>query len=131
MALPDDLGKRREIVFHPTPPAQTERAHTVLAQLPRLTVRRLGERQLEVHYHLTDHCLEELETLLIQQGFHLEVGLLILLKRALIYHAERVQRENLGKPEAMTKNYQPHIQVWDHRPHGDHDETPQEWRQYR
>lgn len=131
MALPGDIGKRREIVFHPTPPAQTERAHAVLAQLPGLTVQRLGERQLEVRYDLTDHCLEDLESLLSQQGFHLEVSLLILLKRALIYHAERVQRENLGKPEVKTKNYQPHIQVWDQRPHGDRDETPQEWRQYR
>jgi hypothetical protein len=131
MALPGDTSKQREIVFHTTPPAQTERAHGLLSQLPRLTVRRLGERQLQVHYDLTDYSLEELESLLSEQGFHLEVSLLILLRRALIYHVERVQRENLGKPEVKTKNYQPHIQVWDRRPHGDHDETPQEWRQYK
>ncbi len=131
MTLPGDTRKQREIVFHPTPPAQTERAHDLLSQLPRLTVRRLGERALAVHYDLTDHSLEGLETLLAEQGFHLEVSLLILLKRALIYHVERVQRENLGKPEVKTKTYQPHILVWEQRPHGDHDETPQEWRQYR
>lgn len=131
MERPGDTHKQREIVFHVTPPAQTQRAHDVLTRLPRLTVRRLGERQLEVHYDLADHSLEDLESLLSQQGFHLEVSLLILIKRALIYHVERVQRENLGKPEVKTKNYQPHIQVWDQRPHGDHDDTPQEWRQYR
>lgn len=131
MTQPGDTRKQREIVFHPTPPAQTERAYDVLSQLPYLTVRRLGERQLEVHYDLSDHSLEDLEALLSQQGFHLEVSLLILIKRALIYHVERVQRENLGKPELKTKNYHPHIQVWDQRPHGDHDETPQEWRQYK
>lgn len=131
MALPGDTSKQREIVFHATPPAQAERAHDVLAQLPKLTVRRLGDRQLEVRYDLADHSLEDLESRLSQQCFHLEVSLLILLKRALIYHVERVQRENLGKPQSKTKNYQPHIQVWDQRPHGDHDETPQEWRQYK
>jgi len=131
MTLPGDTSKQRKIVFHATPPAQTERAHALLSQLPHLRVRRLGERQLEVRYDLADHSLEDLESLLSQQGFHLEGSLLILVKRALIYHVERVQRENLGKPEVKTKNYQPHIQVWDQRPHGDHDETPQEWRQYK
>lgn len=131
MALPGDTSKQREIVFHATPPAQTERAHDLLAQLPDLTVERIGERQLLVRYDLTDHSLEDLESMLSEQGFHLEVSLLILLKRALIYHVERVQRENLGKPEVKTKNYHPHIQAWDQRPHGDHDETPQEWRQYK
>jgi hypothetical protein len=126
-----DTGKQREILFHPTPPAQAERAQALLARLPHLTVRRLGDRALEVQYDLSDHCLEDLESLLIQRGFHLEVSLLILLKRALIHHVERVQRENLGRPEVKTKNYQPHIQVWEQRPHGDHDETPREWRQYK
>lgn len=131
MALTGDTSKLREIVFHPTPPAQTERAHALLAGLPRLQVMRQGERALIVQYNVADHTLETLETLLTEQGFHLEATLLIRLKRALIYHVERVQRENLGKPEVKTKNYQPHIQVWDQRPHGDRDETPQEWRQYR
>lgn len=128
---PSDTSKLREILFHPTPPAQTERAHALLASLPRLQVRRHGERQLVVHYCVADHTLEALESFLTEQGFHLEVTLLIRLKRALVYHVERVQRENLGKPEVKTRNYQPYIQVWDQRPHGDHDETPQEWRQYR
>jgi hypothetical protein len=131
MARPGDTWKQREIVFHPTPPAQTDRAHAWLASLPGLSVRRLGERQLEVHYDLRDHSLEDLESRLSQQGYHLEVSLILLLKRALIYHVERVQRENLGKPEVKTKNYQPHIHVWDQRPHGDCDDTPPEWRQYR
>lgn len=126
-----DTRKQREIVFHPTPPAQIERAHALLTALPRLTVQRSGERELTVRYDLADHCLEDLETLLCEQGFHLEASLLVRIKRALIYHVERVQRENLTRPEANTKNYKLHIQVWDQRPHGDHDDTPQEWRQYK
>ncbi|MCX7672243.1 MAG: hypothetical protein N2Z63_01385 [Thiobacillaceae bacterium] len=126
-----DTVKRREIVFHPTPPAQIERAHALLTALPRLVVQRSGERALTVHYDLNDHCLEALEGWLTAQGFHLEVSLLLKLKRALIYHVERVQRENLREPELSTKNYKPHVEVWSRRPHGDHDDTPQEWRQYK
>ncbi len=131
MIPPDDTRKQRDIVFHPTPPAQTERAHALLSALPRLSVLRSGERQLTVRYDLSDHCLEDLESLLCEQGFHLEVSLLIKIKRALIYHVERVQRENLCCPEVCTKNFKPHIQVWDQRLHGDHDDTPPEWRQYK
>lgn len=129
--IPGDIDKRREIVFHTTPPGQTEQALELLAGMPLLAVRRLSERTLEVRYSLVHHSLEDLETLLIELGYHLEPSLLIHLKRALIYHVERVQRENLGKPEVQTKNYKPHMQAWEQRPHGDHDETPEEWRQYR
>ena len=64
-----------------------------------------------MRYDLADHSLEDLESLLSQQGFHLEGSLPILVKRALIYHVERMQRENLGKPEVKTKNHQPHTRV--------------------
>lgn len=131
MAIPGDTSKQREIVFHPTPPAQIERAHALLAALPRLRVERQGQRQLIVQYNLADHTLEALESLLAGQGFHLESSLVLRLKRALVYHVERVQRENLGQPEARTRNYQAHVRLWERRPHGDRDETPQEWRQYK
>ncbi len=126
-----DTRKLREIVFHTTPPAQTERAHALLGTLPHLKVKRQGERQLLVEYDLAHHCLEALEDLLTQAGFHLETTLLLKLKRALIYHVERVQRQDLVEPVLPTKNYRPHIQVWEQRPHGDHDETPEVWRHYR
>ncbi len=131
MTIPGDTQKRREIVFHATPPAQTARAYAQLSMLPDMVVTRVGEYTLQVHYSVTDHTLEDLESLLVELGYHLETTLLLRLKRALIYHVERVQRENLGKPEVKTKNYKPHMQAWEHRPHGDHDETPEEWRQYR
>jgi len=86
-------------------------AGVLLSQLPHLRVRRLGERQLEVPYDFADHSLEDLESLLSQQGLHLEGSLLIPVKCALIYHVERMQRENLGKPEVKTKNHQPHTRV--------------------
>ena len=126
-----DILKRREIVLHPLPPGQSQRALALLTQLPGLKASGLGPLSLQIEYSITDHCLEDIEALLWAQGFHLEGSLLIRIKRNLAYYCERVQRENLGKPAPRTKNYPAHIEAWNKRPHGDHDETPAEWRQYK
>ena len=126
-----DIQKRREIVFHPLPPGQVQLSLALLAQVPGLKVRELAPLSLQIDYCIADHCLEDIEALLQAQGFHLEGSLLILIKRNLAYHCERVQRANLGKPAPRTKNYAAHIEAWAKRPHGDHDETPTEWRQYK
>lgn len=131
MTAPCDIEKRREIVFHPLPPGQLERALTFLAQVPRLTVSTPATRTLLVQYCVADHTLQDLENALLAQGFHIENTLLIRIKRALIYYTERVQLENMDHPEVRTKNYQAHVEAWDKRPHGDRDETPVEWRQYK
>jgi hypothetical protein len=131
MASPCDILKRREIVFHPLPPGQTERALALLGGLPGLTVTRAGPLSLQLAYCVADYTLEGLEAALGAQGFHLETTLLIRIRRSLAYYSERVQRENMGKPEPRTKNYQAHMEAWTKRPHGDHDETPAEWRQYK
>jgi len=126
-----DIQKRREIVFHPLPPGQIELALALLMQVPGIKVMELGNLGLQIEYCIADHCLEDIEALLLAQGFHLEGSLLIRIKRNLAYYCERVQRENLGKPAPRTKNYPAHMEAWTKRPHGDHDETPAEWRQYK
>ncbi len=126
-----DIQKRREIVFHPLPPGQIEHALALLAQLPGLKSSEIGPLAVQIEYCITEHCLEDIEALLHQHCFHLEGSLLIRIKRNLAYYCERVQRENLGKPAPRTKNYPAHIEAWAKRPHGDHDETPAEWRQYK
>lgn len=131
MTSPCDILKRREIVFHPLPPGQVERALALLAELPALTVSQTGPLSLQVAYCVADYTLEGLEIALAAQGFHLEGSLLIRIRRTLAYYSERVQRENMTKPEHRTKNYQAHMEAWNKRPHGDHDETPVEWRQYK
>lgn len=131
MTSPCDILKRREIVFHPLPPGQVERALALLGGLPGLSVSRIGPLALQLEYCVADYTLQDLEAALGAQGFHLEGSLLIRIKRTLAYYSERVQRENMGKPEPRTKNYQAHVEAWDKRPHGDHDETPVEWRQYK
>lgn len=131
MSTPSDVDKLREIVFHPLPPGQLERALTLLGGLPGLRVEQIGPKALQVFYRITEYSLEELETLLADRGFHVESTLLIRVKRALVYYCEHVQRENLHKPEVQTKKYKPHMEAWEKHPHGDHDETPTEWRQYK
>jgi len=131
MTTPCDIQKRRELVFHPLPPGQLVAAFELLSQLPGLRTSHLTPLSLQIEYCIVEYSLEDIETLLSSQGFHLEETLLIRIKRNLAYYCERVQRENLGKPEPRTKNYPAHIEAWTKRPHGDHDETPAEWRQYR
>lgn len=131
MSAPSDVDKQREIVFHALPPEQIERALVELGALPGLTVVRAGPFSLRVGYCVVEHTLQDLEALLETHGFHLENSLVMRLKRALVYYVEHVQRENMHKPEVRTKQYKPHMEAWEKQPHGDHDETPAEWRQYR
>ena len=131
MAAPCDLQKRRELVFHALPPGQANRAMALLAGVPGLGVSRQSELVLMIEYKVCDYTLEAIENALSQQGFHLESSLLVRIKRALVHYCEHTQRQNMGQPEVRTKNYQAFIEAWEHRPHGDHDSTPEEWRQYR
>lgn len=132
MTAPDDTRKRREIVFHALPPGQLEGALVFLADLPDLHAARLDAYTLLVEYDVSRYTLEALETALDMQGFHLEGNLMLRLRRAMAHYCERVQRQNMGLPDVRTKNYQgAYVEAWQHRLHGDHDETPQEWRQYK
>lgn len=131
MSTPSDVDKLREIVFHPLPPEQIERALELLGDMPGLKAIRTGPQTLQISYRITDHSLQDVEAMLGMQGFHLEATLLIRVKRALAYYCEHVQRKNLHKPEVQTKKYKPHMEAWEKNPHGDHDETPTEWRQYK
>lgn len=126
-----DIQKRRVIVFHPLPPDQCNLALALLTQLPALQVSAVSMLSVQVEYCITDHTLESIEAFLSAQGFHLEGSLLIRIKRNLAYYCEHVQRQNLTKPEPCTKNYPAHIEAWAKRPHGNHDDTPVEWRQYK
>jgi hypothetical protein len=132
MTTPCDVHKRREIVFHPTPPGQIEVAQSFLAELPNLAFDRRGPLAIEVRYCIQEYSLESIESALTRIGCHLEVTLLIRVRRALVYYIEKVQRDNMRLPETHTKDYSmAHAEAWKLRPHGDHDDTPREWRQYK
>ncbi|MBI1284616.1 MAG: hypothetical protein GC183_09815 [Thiobacillus sp.] len=129
---PCDLEKTREIVFHPLPVGQVERARVLLQGLEGLEVR-IGadSNTLLVHYHVCEYTLEGLETALSSQGFHLDNNLLCKLKRALAYFCEGVQRSNVEANEPDIKSQQAFMKVYERRLHGDSDETPEEWRDYK
>jgi len=129
---PCDLEKIREIVFHPLPPGQTERALLLLAGLEGLEVTIGADiRRLQVRYHICEYTLEGLETALASQGFHLDNSLLCKLKRSLAYYCESVQRRNVAANEPDIKSQQAFMKVYERHLHGDSDETPEEWRGYK
>ncbi len=129
---PCDLEKNREIVFHPMPPGQAERARALLEGLEGLGVSQgPAAHVLVVRYHVCEYTLQGLETALASQGFHLDNSLLSKLRRALAYFCEEVQRRNVAADEPDIKSQQAFMKVYDHHLHGDRDETPEEWRGYK
>ena len=129
---PCDLEKTREIVFHPLPEGQAERARVLLQGLEGLDVTVGAESNcLLVRYHVCEYTLEGLETALSSQGFHLDNNLLCKLKRALAYFCEGVQRRNVEANEPDIKSQQAFMKVYERHLHGDRDDTPEEWRDYK
>lgn len=129
---PSDLEKNREIVFHPLPPGQVERARVLLEGLEGLRVIMEAHRnRLLVTYHVCEYTLEGLETALSSQGFHLDNSLLSRFRRALAYFCESVQRRNLIADEPEIKSHQAFMRVYELHLHGDRDDTPEEWRGYK
>lgn len=130
--LSDDLIKTREICFAALPPDQGDQAWLLLAGVAGLEVSRYGRKTcIQVTYSLTEYSLESLERALSEQGFHLDNGLFQKIRRALVYYSEQVQAENLKAPERLLKSRKIFVDIYEHHPHGDRDETPPEWREYR
>ena len=128
------IRKQRNILFAKFPPGQVPEASNYLGQIERLEVER-GEqpRAIGVAYDLRHHCLEELESTLEDKGYHLDNTLMSKMMRALIYYVEETQLHNLDAPHRPLKRSQSeaYTHAWERHPHGDHDETPPEWREYK
>ena len=131
--VPCDLDKIREIVFHDLPPGQAERARELLHGLDGILATTENEYSctLTVQYNIGSYTLQGLEKALEAQGFHLHNGLLQKIRRALIYFCEQVQRENLTINAPDAKSQQVFARVYEQHLHGDRDETPEEWREYK
>ena len=128
------IRKERSILFAKFPPGQIPEASDFLDKIEHLEVEPLIEqRTLDVAYDLYEHSLEEIETTLQDKGFHLDNTLLNKLMRALIYYVEETQLHNLEAPERLLKKSQneAYTHAWEQHPHGDHDDTPPEWREYK
>lgn len=133
MTAAGDLHKQREIQFAKFPPDQVPEAAEDLRQLDALDVVPAAEkRALGVEYQLTAHTLKDIEAHLVDQGYHLDNALLNKLKRALIHYIEETQLHNLDAPEKLLKKTsEVFVKDWEQHPHGDRDETPPEWRDYK
>jgi hypothetical protein len=131
--LPTDLEKIREIVFHELPAGQAARARELLDGLDSIqaSIKEECVKTLIVQYSVTHYTLQGLEKALEAQGFHLDNSLLQKVRRALIYFCENVQRENLAINAPDVKSQQVFARVYELHPHGDKDETPEEWREYK
>jgi hypothetical protein len=129
-----DLKKNREILFSKFPPGQVPEAADDLKHLEEVEVAlKIEKRAVGVEYELQQHTLRELEDHLEDKGYHLDNTLMSKLTRALIHYVEETQLHNLGAPERRIKrsSQEAYIKAWEHHPHGDHDDTPPEWREYQ
>jgi hypothetical protein len=129
-----DLNKQREIVFSAEPPGQLERAHHLLSGLPHCKVG-YGDtpNTLLVCYNLRHYTLNGLEDGLTEEGFHLDHSPLHSIGRKIIYYCEDTACHNLDIPTHPTKmsEREVFVQAYEHQPHGDHDDTPPEFRDYK
>lgn len=127
-----DTERTRQLSFTRLPAGQAKEAFILLQDLPHLQVLSMvGDTGLIIRYDLPHYTLEKIETALIDQGFHLDNTLFSKLKRSLIHYLEATQCQNMMQPEKSERSRRIFAQVYEHHPHGDHDATPLELREYR
>jgi len=125
--------KQREIRLNKLKSWQAEEAVALLSSLPGVSAA-VGAQPnwVAVSYAIGEHCQRALEELLLDKGFHLENTLYCKLIRALVYFSEETQRRNMAQPERLIKkSHEVYSRAWEKHPHGDHDETPPELRDYK
>jgi len=124
--------KTRQLIFSRIPQGQAHQAAVLLEGLPHLEVlSEVDDRTLLVRYELPNYTQQRVEKALAAEGFHLDNSVLTKIKRALAYYCESIQCENLAPPPRDRLSKQIFAQLYEHHPHGDHDDTPEEWRSYR
>jgi hypothetical protein len=130
---PFELQKVRLLSFSDNG-AKLEQAYLLLSQLENFHVERGGRpNSLLIRYSVEHYSLEALEKALAREGFQLKATFFEKIKNHLIHYCEDVQYHNLRTPEPRTKNNSQEIFVkaYEHHPHGDHDDTPKELREFK
>lgn len=132
------LIRERELRFKPLPAGQADQAFVTLARVPGLRVAHGPDSlTLIISYSVLEHTLRDIEDALLAGGYRLENSLLIRLKRALAHYSEQTQRHNLLSPQRLLKQPQVYVQSrvyvasYEQHPHGNHDDTPPELREYK
>lgn len=129
---PCDLDKDRDIAFDALPSGQAERARLLLQGLEGLSVAPgATPTRLRVRYNICEYTLESLERALTNQGFRLDTRVATRFRRALAYFCESVQRGNVEADEPDLKSQQAFMKVYESHLHGDRDDTPEAWRDYK
>lgn len=125
--------KHREIRFAKLPPGQSEEALTFLMCFDNLEVAPgLTPNSLSVWYEIRDYTLKGVEDALVGKGFNLSNTLICKLMRALVNYCEETQLDNMSHPSQPLKDSNKvYSKAWEHRPHGDHDDTPPDFREER
>ncbi len=131
---PFELQKERLLVFTDNPANQLDQAYLLLSELENFHVERGTQpNSLLIGYSVQHYSLEALEKALTREGFRLKTSLLGNIKNQLIHYCEDVQYHNLKTPEPRTKNnsHEIFVKAYEHHPHGDHDDTPKELREFK
>ena len=134
MMNPFELQKERVLYFSKEPTSQLFAAYMLLVGLDNFYVE-MGPfpNTLLIRYSIQHYSLEALEKALIREGFRLEYPLLDKIKKHLVHYCEDVQYHNLKTPEPRTKNNAQEIfaKAYELHPHGNHDDTPKELREFK
>ena len=126
------LMKHRELRFSKHGFERIDEAGRFLTALGSITVTGRRGSALAIEYSLAEHSFRCIEKLLRAQGFLLDASLSMRLIRAVLYFCEDTQMRNLRQPERLIKkSNEIYVKAWQHHPHGDHDDTPTELRDYR
>lgn len=128
------LDKQRDIAFGDDATDQIERAYQLLCGLPELKVAYSDSpNALRVSYNLHRYTLEALESILVDQGFSLNHSMLHNIERNVIYYSEDTLCHNMDIPIQPTKmsEREVFVKAYEQEPHGDHDDTPPELRDYK
>jgi len=129
-----DIIKQRQVHFnemHPDPD-QAQTAAEMLADVEGiLEVGTESPVILNLRYDVLKISLEQIESALVETGFHLSNQLIYTLKRALYYYTEETQRANKGchrgDSNCTRKIFIDHYQRRDHTLR---DPRPEHWRRY-
>lgn len=131
---PFELQKTRELVFSEEPSCQVEQAYLLLSGMENMKVER-GDHanSLIIHYSLEHYTHEGLENALAKEGFLFKESLLDKVHKHMVHYCEDVQYHNLSTPEHPTKKNESEVfaQVYERHPHGNHDDTPKDLREYK
>jgi hypothetical protein len=111
-----------------------EQAYLLLSGMENMVVERgSNPNTLIIHYSLEHYTHEGLQSALTKEGFIFKESLLAKVHKHMVHYCEDVQYHNLSTPEHPTKKNESEVfaQVYEHHPHGNHDDTPKDLREYK